>query len=126
LNYYNKTHYTQFSLLLALAIIFLLKLKLSLNKIQYIIKLKGVGMDSYKFISDDDAIDLNILDTHDKTLFEKEKQQREESVMKSLREDYVSFMRENYEADDNLFDMVEDLLEESEDQEKLLKVLDSL
>lgn len=126
MNYYNKTHYTQFSLLLALAIIFLLKLKLSLNKIQYIIKLKGVGMDSYKFISDDDAIDLNILDTHDKTLFEKEKQQREESVMKSLREDYVSFMRENYEADDNLFDMVEDLLEESEDQEKLLKVLDSL
>lgn len=83
-------------------------------------------MDDYKFILADDAINLDVLDTQDTTLFEKEKKAQEEQLLKTLREDYVAFLREYYNADEKLFDMVEDLLEESEDQEKLLKILDSL
>ena len=83
-------------------------------------------MDAYKFVSDDDGINLDILDTHDKTLFEKEKLEQEEQVLKSLREDYISSLREEYDADEKLFDAVEELLEESEDQNKLLQILDSL
>lgn len=83
-------------------------------------------MDDYNFILGDDAIDLDILDTHDYTLFEKEKKEQEELVLKTIREDYVAFLREYYEADEKLFDMVEELLEESEDQEKLMQILNSL
>ena len=83
-------------------------------------------MDAYKFVSDDDGINLDILDTHDKTLFEKEKLAQEEQVLKSLREGYISSLREEYDADEKLFDAVEELLEESDDQEKLLQILDSL
>jgi hypothetical protein len=83
-------------------------------------------MNDYKFISDDDAIDLDDLDKIDKTLFEKEKQEHEEMVLKFIRDDYIESLRENYDADENLFTIVEELFEESEDQEKLIKILDSL
>ncbi len=83
-------------------------------------------MDGYKLIDDDDAINFDTLDTHDKTLFEKEKIAQEEQVLKSLREDYISSLREEYDADEKLFDAVEELLEESDDQNKLLQILDSL
>jgi len=85
-------------------------------------------MDDYKFIidNDDDAINLENLDTSNLPLSEKEEKEQEELVLKSLRQDYISFLREYYEADDKLFDMVEELLEESNEQEKLMKILDSL
>jgi predicted adenine nucleotide alpha hydrolase (AANH) superfamily ATPase len=83
-------------------------------------------MDEYKFILNDDSIDLAVLNTNDKTLFEKETAERKEVLLNTIKEDYISFLRENYDADEKLFDMMGELIEESEDQEKLLKILDSL
>jgi len=84
-------------------------------------------MDNDYFIgTDDETINLNILDTNDTTLLEKEKKEQEDLVLKSLRKDYVSFLREYYQADEKLFDMVDDLLEESDEQDKLITILNSL
>ena len=83
-------------------------------------------MDDYNFILGDDAIDLNLLDTNNKILYEEGEKEQEQLFLKNIREDYIAFLREYYEADEKLFDMIEELLEESEDQEKLMKILDSL
>lgn len=82
-------------------------------------------MEDYNLLlQEDDSVDLVEVDTENQTLFEKEKQKQE--LLNSLKNDYMATLRDEYKADEKLFVMVDELLSESEDQEKLIKILDSL
>jgi len=50
----------------------------------------------------------------------------ETEVIEHYSHEYISNLKENYEAEEVLFDNLEDLINESEDQELLMKILDSL
>lgn len=46
--------------------------------------------------------------------------------LNALKEEYVTSLKEKYDVDSKLFNHMEELLEEAEDQEKLMQILDSL
>ena len=84
-------------------------------------------MENYTLLlQEEDTINLVELDTKNPTLFEKEKIEHQQELLKSLKDDYIASLRNEYNADEKLFEMVDELLSESEDQEKLIKILDSL
>ena len=84
-------------------------------------------MENYKLLlEEDDSIDMDTLDVEEETLFLKKITSQKEQLLSSLKNDYMDSLRENYDADEKLFHIIDELIEESEDQEKLLKILDSL
>ena len=50
----------------------------------------------------------------------------EKKIIDSYSHEYIKSLKDQYVAEKSLFDNLEELIEESEDQELLLKVLDSL
>ena len=52
--------------------------------------------------------------------------EEEKKIIDSYSHEYIKSLKDQYVAEESLFDNLEDLIEESEDQELLLKVLDSL
>jgi len=47
-------------------------------------------------------------------------------IINDYSNDYIESLKENYEADEILFDTLNDLMNESKEKDKLIKVLDSL
>ncbi len=76
----------------------------------------------------DDDMDFSKLEAVDDQdiQFNKNIDDTNANLLKSYREEYIDSLRDEYHADDSLFENIYDLLEESEDQEKLIKVIDSL
>ena len=50
----------------------------------------------------------------------------ESEIIKHYTSEYITNLKNNYEAEEFLFDNLEDLINESEDKELLIKILDSL
>jgi len=50
----------------------------------------------------------------------------EKELISQYSHEYISNLKDHYIADESLFDNLEDLINESEDQELLIKILDSL
>ncbi len=83
-------------------------------------------MNNDLLILDDESIDLDQIGTENTVSFEKKKLKHKEELIKSLKDDYMISLRENYDADDNLLTIMDELLKESNDHEKLIKILDTL
>ena len=47
-------------------------------------------------------------------------------IINDYSNDYIESLKENYEADEILFDALNDLMNEGKEKDKLIKVLDSL
>jgi len=83
-------------------------------------------MEGYTLVLDEDNINLTDFNSEQNILFEQDSLEQKHLLMKALREDYMTTLREEYKTDDKLFDMVGELLEESEDQTKLMQIIDTL
>ncbi len=77
-------------------------------------------------IDDTDNIDFSKLEVEQDTLFDKNISQNKDEVMKLFREDYIASLQDEYNPDPNLINYVNDLLEESDEQDLLIKVLKTL
>jgi|GEM_PF-4116513 len=83
-------------------------------------------MNSDLLTLDEESIDLDTIGTENIISFEKNKLKHKNQLINSLKDDYIISLKENYNADDNLFTIMDELLEESNDHEKLIKILDTL
>jgi hypothetical protein len=87
-----------------------------------------VDSDYFGYVEKDDEKELDFanLDIRQLTQHGRETDRRQKDILSYLRDDYIDNLKEQYDADEKLFDMVEDLLEESQDQDKLMDILDML
>jgi hypothetical protein len=85
-------------------------------------------LDSNYFGYDEESEELDFSNLNiKKTIQHREiADRRQKDILAHLRDDYIGNLKEKYEADEKLFDMVEELLEESQDQNKLMDILDML
>jgi hypothetical protein len=87
-----------------------------------------VDSDYFGYVEKDDEKELDFanLDIQQLTQHRRETDRRQKDILSYLADDYIDNLKEQYDADEKLFDMVEDLLEESQDQDKLMDILDML
>jgi len=62
----------------------------------------------------------------EETLFAKKDLVGDDDFLRVLKEEYISSLKKEYNADSSLFDSLDDLVEESEDKDKLIDILNSL
>ncbi|MEA3513667.1 MAG: hypothetical protein U9R37_08705 [Campylobacterota bacterium] len=81
--------------------------------------------DTYVLFDDGVDFDLNSIDSADDITESEDKLDKE--ALKAFQNEYLNSLREEYHnADVLLFDTLNDLIEESDDKEKLMAILDSL
>jgi hypothetical protein len=74
---------------------------------------------------DNESIDFDKLDLNT-NIPQKNKQIQKKQLLDDFTKEYVESLKQNYDADTKLFDMISELLEESEDKEKSIQILNSL
>jgi hypothetical protein len=74
---------------------------------------------------DNESIDFDKLDLNT-NIPQKNKQIQKKQLLDDFTKEYVESLKQNYDADIKLFDMISELLEESEDKEKSIQILNSL
>jgi hypothetical protein len=74
---------------------------------------------------DNESIDFDKLDLNT-NIPQKNKQIQKKQLLHDFTKEYVESLKQNYDADTKLFDMISELLEESEDKEKSIQILNSL
>ncbi len=75
--------------------------------------------------SDNETIDFNKLDLNT-NIPKLQKRTQQEQLLDEYIEEYLLTLKENYDAQDNLFEIISELLDESEDKEKSIQILNSL
>jgi hypothetical protein len=73
-----------------------------------------------------DSIDFSNLQIPEEIVPEIITDEKDEKVIESFCNDYMINLRDTYSAEESLFLHLEDLIDESDDKELLIKMLDSL
>jgi len=74
---------------------------------------------------DDETIDFNKLNLNTNTP-EINKKIEQDNLIDQFVQEYLANLKDTYEPEDNLFNIISELLEESEDKEKSIQILNSL